>query len=35
MDEKEYIHQLVLKVFDELKDSIEHYQLEFIAFGKP
>ena len=27
MDEKEYIHQLVLKVFDELKDSIEHYQL--------
>ena len=34
MDEKEYIHKLVLKVFDELKNSIEHYQLEFIAFGK-
>lgn len=34
MDEQEYIHELVLKVFEELKSSIEHYQLEFIAFGK-
>ena len=34
MDEKEYIHELVLKVFDQLKDSVEHYQLEFIGFGK-
>lgn len=35
MDENsEYIHELVLKVFDDLKSSVEHYQVEFIAFGK-
>lgn len=34
MDENEYIHELVLKIFDDLKAGVEHYQLEFIAFGK-
>lgn len=34
MEESTYIHELVLKVFDELKNSVEHYHLEFIGFGK-
>ena len=34
MDEKDYIHEIVLKVFDTLTASIEHYQVEFVAFGK-
>lgn len=34
MDQNEYIHELVLKVFDQLKGAVEHYELEFIAFGK-
>ena len=33
MDEKDYIHEIVLKVFDTLTASIEHYQVEFVAFG--
>ncbi len=34
MDENEYIHELVLKVFEELKNSVEHYRVEFIGAGK-
>ena len=34
MDEKDYIQEIVLKVFDTLTASIEHYQVEFVAFGK-
>jgi hypothetical protein len=34
MEDKDYIHELVLKVFDDLKNSVDHYQVEFIGFGK-
>ncbi len=34
MDTQKMIHKLVLKVFDELKNGIDHYKLEMIAFGK-
>lgn len=32
--ENEYIHEIVLKVFETLKEGVEHYDVEFIAFGK-